>query len=265
MTGNETESRKIQSVDRAFEIIKTLGKQRGATVSELSDDVSLSVSTIHSHLSTLKDHGVVTQEESQYRLGPNLLIMAEHVRNNSRLFHAGREEVDALAENTGECVHLIIEHNGLEVSLYESFHENAAGAEFYIKNRENPSRHLESTAAGKAILAHLPESRVRDIADEHGLVRKTEKTITDVDELLSELETIRERGYAVNDEEEILGMRAVAAPILDSGGDVLGSVSVSAPVSHMNGKTFTDTIPEMILESKNLIEINLETERYDIE
>lgn len=264
MANRSDRSRKVKSVDRACQILDVLGHCDGATVSELSNEVDLSVSTIHSHLSTLKDHGVVTQSKDQYRLGPNLLILGEHVRNHSRLYHAAKEEVDALANETDECVHLVMEHNGLEVSLYESFGDNAVGTEFYVKNREDPNRHLESTAAGKATLAHLGEDRVMEIIDEHGLEEKTENTITDVDELLSTLETIRERGYALNDEEEILGMRAVAVPIQDRTGSVLGAVSVSAPLSHMKDEKFTETVPEKLMETKNLIEINLETEDYAI-
>lgn len=264
MTRQEDQSRQIKSVDRACQILEALGTRDGATVSELSDDIDLSGSTIHSHLSTLKEHGFVSQDETLYGLGPKLLILGEHVRNTSLLYQAGKEEVDALAEETGECAHLVTEHNGLEVSIYESFGEDAVGKEFYIKNREDPNRHMESTAAGKAILAHLGEERVEEIVDEHGLVEKTENTITDVDELHSTIETIRERGYAVNDEEEIPGMRAVAAPIFDGGGTVIGAVSVSAPVSHMKGEQFTETIPESILDTKNVIEINLETVDYDV-
>jgi DNA-binding IclR family transcriptional regulator len=104
---------------------------------------------------------------------------------------------------------------------------------------------------------------VRDIVDEQGLVRQTENTLTDTDELFAELETIRERGYAVNDEEEIRGMRSVGVPIRGIDGDVCGAVSVTGPAARLTGERFESELPDLVMQTANLIEVNLETAAFD--
>jgi DNA-binding IclR family transcriptional regulator len=109
---------------------------------------------------------------------------------------------------------------------------------------------------GKAILAHFPEKRVRDILDRHGLPKITEHTVDDEETLFEELEQIRQQGYARDLEERVRGMRCVAAPILRDG-EVLGAVSVSGPASRMQGERFETEIPDHVMGTANVIEVNI--------
>lgn len=257
MTEHHDSPRKIRSVQSSLSILEALRELDGATVSELSKQVDLSVGTIHTHLATLSDEGYVVKENNTYRLGTQFIVLGEYVRNHSTLYRAGKEEVDRLANETGECIHLILEQDGWEISLYEEFGSKAAGKELYIKNREARRQNLHATASGKAILSQMDDGRVREIID-NGLPQLTENTIVDAQTLLEELETIRERGFAVNDEEEVVGTRAVAAPIQNSKGTVLGAISLSAPSSRLRDDTFRAEIPEQITESANVIELNIQ-------
>nr|WP_239640665.1 IclR family transcriptional regulator C-terminal domain-containing protein [Haloferax denitrificans] len=93
--------------------------------------------------------------------------------------------------------------------------------------------------------------------EQRGLPAQTKNTVTDRDALFEELEQIRERGYAYNDEEEIRGFRAIAAPIEDPSGEVLGSVSVSGPTSLLQGEQFQEHVPKLVTQSANVIEVNI--------
>jgi len=94
---------------------------------------------------------------------------------------------------------------------------------------------------------------------EHGLPAQTENTITDHERLFEDLEGMRERGYAYNDdEEEIEGFRAVGAPIRDIDGRVRGSLSISGPASIMRDERFREELPERVSQSANVIEVNID-------
>jgi len=242
--------------------MQALRKSGETTIAELSETVDLSPGTIHTHLATLQSEGFAIQSGEKYRLGYQLLTLGESVRNFTELFRAGREVIDQLADETGESAHLVIESGGSEIVLYESFGKQAVGTNFYVSNREDPKRYLHCSAAGKAILAHLPDDRVDEIVEQNGLASVTKNTITDREELRSELEAIRDNGFALNDEEQVMGIRAVAAPILkDSDGvsTVTGALSISAPLSRLQSARFEEECPEKMRNAANIIEINLNT------
>ncbi|MFB6101481.1 MAG: IclR family transcriptional regulator [Haloplanus sp.] len=251
--------RKIKSVDTACRLVKLLREHGEATVSQLATDLDLTPGTVHTHLSTLREHGLVVQGEDGYRLGPHFLTLGEFVRNHSDLYQASKEEIESLADESGECVHLLREHQGRLVPIYERFGENAVAVEYHNRKREEPVKHLHCTAAGKAILAYTPAERVEEIIDTVGLPPNTSQTITDRDALLDELETIRRRGYSVADEEQLQGIRAVGAPIKGSDGHARGAVAVSGPTSRLKGDRFESEFPEMVTQTANICEVNYQT------
>jgi DNA-binding IclR family transcriptional regulator len=256
---SEDGGRRVKSVDNAADIVESLRALRGATVSELAERTGLSPGSVHTHLATLRDRGLVRKDDRTYDLGHQFLVLGEYVRNHAPLYRHGREVADGLADDTGEAVHLVVEDDGMEVILYESFGQDAVGTEFYIRNREFVDRHLHYSAAGKAILAHLPRDRVAEIVDRHGLVERTGQTIGDVETLFADLERVRDRGFAVNDEEGVQGLRAVGAPVLDTGNRPIGAISLSAPTSRLGDDPSTGSTPERVMEAANVIEVNVQT------
>lgn len=252
-------SRMIDSVDTTCRIIGELQDQNGGTISELDEGVNVSSATIHAHLATLKKQGLVRQEGQTYELGPRLLTLGEHVRNNSTLFKASKEQVESLAEETGECAHLIVQHGGKLYALYERFGDNAVGIEFHDRKRERPLSHLHCTAAGKAILAHIPEEEVTRILDTQGLPQRTSNTITNREALYDDLERVRERGYAVVDEEQMNGIRAVGVPVTSPTDTVVGALAVSGPTTRLQGELFDEELPDELMRSANVCEVDLQT------
>lgn len=258
-------SRTIAAIDTTCTIVGALQDQNGATISELAAELDVSPATIHAHLASLKKQGFVTQENQTYELGPRLLTLGEHVRNNSSLYKASKDEVERLATETGECAHLIIQHEDKLYALYERFGENAVGIEFHDRKRERPLNHLHCTAAGKAILANLPESEVTDILDSHGMPRRTPNTITDREALFEDLERIRERGFALADEEQMNGIRAVGVPVTSPVGEVVGALAISGPTTRLKGDLFKEELPNKLMRAANVTEVNLQTTTLDSE
>lgn len=248
--------RTLETVSRAFGIVRALKELDGAGVTELADHLDISKSVAYNYLCTLREEKFVVKEDDTYRLSLQFLLVGEYVRNQNTLYRVGKSHLDTLAEETGEFAHLATEQHGLSVNLYKVSGEKAVGTSYQV-NKLQRADYLHFSATGKAILAHLPRERVEWIVDQYGLPAKTDETITDPEELFAELETVRERGYALNDQEEIKGLQAIGAPIRNRHGRVLGSVSVSGPVQRMQNPEYHDEIVEQVVNTANIIEVNV--------
>lgn len=233
----------IESTKTSFRIIEQIKEDGRAGTSELANQLDLPKSTVHRHVKTLEELGYVLEEDGGYRLGLRFLDLGDKSRSQQNLFTIAKPEVDELIEDTDERAQVMVEEHGYGVYIYQTKGERAVKTDSHTGTRV----HLHATAVGKAYLAFLPESRVEEIIDTVGLPAITSETITDPDELFAELEKIRERGVAFNDEEKTVGMRAVGAPIrrTDSG-DVIGGLSFSAPTTRFSGSMYESEIPERI-------------------
>jgi DNA-binding IclR family transcriptional regulator len=248
-------SRSLKTVSTAARVLEVLKHDDGVGVTELANRLDVPKSTAYTQLKTLAENGLVRKDGSDYVLGLKLVSYGEYVREQSTLYRHGKSQVDELAEETNQYTHIVTEDGGRAVNLYQVRGDTSVDGP-YQKNKLQEPDSLHYTAAGKAILAHLPEERVRHIVDAHGLPRRTENTVTDRERLFEELAAVRERGYAYNDEEEIEGFRAIGAPIQNDD-EVLGSISVSGPTSWFHEERFRRTLPERIIKATNIIEVNI--------
>lgn len=253
---NESSWRELKTVTTATKIIQALAELDGAGVTELAAHLELSKSSVHAHLATLREADYLTKAGDEYQLSYQFLLLGEYVRNGSLLFQFGRAKINHLAQETGHYAHLFTEENGLGINIYESRGDDASDYEYQSKKLQQREP-LHVTASGKAILAHLPESRVREIVQRHGLPRMTENTITREEELFEELETIRDQGFAINDEEEIAGFRAVAAPVRVHGDQILGSISISGPTAFFTEDKLRKELSERIMTTAGMIEVRI--------
>jgi len=249
----ETHKNKVKSVERTFRIVGGLQELDGAGVTELSSHLDLPKSTVHNYLSTLEREAYVVKEDDQYRVGLRFLEHGAFARNQSELFEVARPELDRLAEETGELVNLLVEEHGKGIYLYRTRGENAVRVKEHVGNRVS----LHSTALGKAILAHYSDRRLDEIIERHGMPATTDRTVTDREELDEALETVREQGVAFDDEERLSGLRCVAAPVLSNDDRVLGAISVSGPSHRFDGDRFRDELPQRVLETANVLELNV--------
>lgn len=250
---SQRHTRPVEAAATSFRIIEALRNLGGAGASELANHLDMPKSTVYDHLQTLTDIKYLVKDEGTYYVGAQFLSLGGYARSQMKLYRVAASELQKLAEQTGEHVNLMIEEHGRGIFLQKIKGEDAVELDTYVGMRV----YLQTTSLGKAILAHLPERRVDEILEMHGLPRITENTITDPAELKRELAEIRERGYAVDNEERVEGMRCVGAPILDSTENAIGAVSVSGPVSRLDEEKFTTTMPKKVLSTANVIEVNM--------
>lgn len=248
-------SRIIKAVDTTCEIIDVLHESRTMGVTELANELDRSKGTIHSHLATLEQNELVVNEDGKYQLSLKFLLYGTRVRANINAIEIIKNEVDALAEESGEAAQFMIEEHGRGVHVYRGQSRDSNKA-IHPGPSSGDRRCLHHQARGKAILAHLPEERVLEIIDQEGLPAKTENTITTPNELFEELERIRERGVAFDLEETCPGLHCVAAPVKNTEGDVVGAVSVSGPASRVKGPVLEEELPQLVRDTANVIELN---------
>lgn len=249
-------ARTIKSDETLLTIIETLADQGETSIVEIAEETGLSKSTVYFHLATLEQHGLVAKTDSRYRLGLRFFDLGILTRDRQPLFAEAKPKTRELAEETGEKSWCFVEERGKIVYLYGSEGEHPAKT----RSRPGQQKPLHTLAAGKAILAHLPDERREKILDHHGLTELTENTITDRAALREELEEVRERGVAFNNEESIAGLRAVAAPVKKADGGVYGAISIAGPAHRLTGDRLNEEMAQLVLGAANELEINL---RYD--
>lgn len=249
----DTRHRPVETVETALDIVDLLKHTGSAGVTAIADELGLAKSTVHRHVKTLESRGLLVQTGNQYRLSAWFLDYGGHVRNDLQFYDVAKPKAEELAAETDEKVWCVTEEHGMGVHIYGTEGRHSVKTHARVGQRTP----LHQFAAGKAILAHLPEERVDQILREQELPAQTDKTITDPDALRDELEAIRERGVAFNREESVIGVHAVGAPVRDESGTAIGAISVAGPANRLRGDLMTEELPALLLGATNEVEINL--------
>jgi len=229
MSDRETTSAyKVQVLDRAFSILDALAKIKSdASLVELADMVKLHKSTVHRLVMILETYRMLERnpQTGRYHLGLRLFELGTIAVASFDISEGARPHLERIVFETDETVHLCILDDG-EVLYVDKIEPSRSVRMALRAGRRSPSY---CTAVGKAMLAHLPESEVDDIIRRHGLRRLTPNTITTPAELKAELQAIRARGYAIDNEEREEGVRCIATAVLDHVERPLAAIGVSAP------------------------------------
>lgn len=231
-----TPSRRVKSVETAFELIDRLLALGGATPAQLTDEIDLSKSSVHNYLATLEMAGYVVNDGGRYRLGLRFLTNGtaakQMVNVELPIVETLRETAEALAHPTW----WIAEELGRGY-----FVESAApGEKKSVYGSIGKRSYLHAHAPGKAILAQSSEEYAELIAQHHGLPKQTNQTTTDLEALQTELEAIRDQGFAISEGESVLGIFSVGAAFED------GQGRMHALGVFENSRTFAGSQPETI-------------------
>jgi DNA-binding IclR family transcriptional regulator len=244
--------KRIKSVERAFTILELIRDREEVGVTELAADLDCAKSTVHHYTKTLEALDYLENDDGQYRLGIRLLGLGGPARANQQLYQLAKDDVDEIAAETGEQARLIAEQNGYGITLYQSAGENISEPYGPLGSIE----HLHCTAAGKAFLAELAPERAGEFIDNIDFVAYTENTITDPEQLVAELDAIRERGVAFDDEERYEGVRCVATAVTSKTDEPYGAISVAGATDRMNGERYHREIPDLIQNVAGVVEVN---------
>jgi DNA-binding IclR family transcriptional regulator len=219
---------RVQVLDRAFRILNALaenGSELG--LAELTTQLPLHKSTVHRLLMKLEGHRYVERNPAtgKYRLGWRLFELGMQAVARHDLFQLAPPVVEQLMAETGETAHLGVLREGEVLSLVNAESKQTVRTPATVGKR-TPAH---CTSLGKAILAFLPRPQVLEFVRARGLRGYTRKTITQAAGLDAELSRVRERGYAVDDEELEPGLRCIGAPVRDYTGQVVAAISIAGP------------------------------------
>lgn len=246
----------VQSLERAFSLLEALSrKPDGMQLTELAQVTGLHKSTVHRLLASLAALGYVKRPEEggKYRLSLKLLELSGRLTENIDVLELARPHLEQLRDFSNETVHLVVRDGPDIVYIYKA----ESGGSFYrMFSRIGMRRPMYCTASGKSILATLSDEEVLSVWKQSEIVPFTEKTVVTLDRLQADLQTVRARGFAVDDEENEVGVRCVAAVIYDYTGKGAAAFSVSAPVMRM-GEERTEQLAARVLETRGRISAEL--------
>ncbi len=241
----------VQSVDRALSLLELLAKyEDGLGLMELSYQSNLTKSTVHRLLHTLIENGYVKQNEENgpYHLTLKMFQLGVKTVERMDILKISRPYLQRLKDRFGEVIHLVIRDD------QEIVYIDKVETDHTIRMYSNIGKRgtLYSTSVGKAMLAYSHDDILHELWNNMHIEQKTEYTITTWLEFLKEIQRIRKNGYALDQEENELGVKCIGVAILDYTGLPVGAISVSGPIQRMTDSKM-DEITKEILEVKKEI------------
>lgn len=241
----------MQTIDRTAEILHTVGSApSGLTLTEITARLGLPKTTVYRMLQALVKHDFLRKDALSkiYRLGPALLILGANSLHQWDLRSMARPHLQQLARAINETVCLNVLHKNMAICL-ETI-ESDRSTSFVVRVGRQMEFHC--SASGKAILAFLPDEQIRRTLAETGLAACTSRTITDIDQLLEHFQIVRQKGYAFCDGELEIGVRAIAAPILQDDTEVVGSVAIVAPAERLGEEDRMRLLPLLLSTAREI-------------
>lgn len=235
---------RLSSVANAIRLVKAFtDDEYEIGISSLARRLGLGKSTVHRLASTLiaADFLEKNPDTGEYRLGLALFELGALVRRKMDVANEARPFLKTLMEKTGETVHLaVLDHASV---LY--INTIASRQAIRMSSTVGARVPSHSSSEGKALLAFRPAEVVEDVIA-RGLAACTRKTIVKPPALRSELAAVRQRGYALDDEETEEGLRSVAAPIRAHGGSVVAAISIAGPTQRVSKKILQGYAPDVV-------------------
>ncbi len=220
----------MKSVTRSLRVLEAVAQHQPVTVGELTKIFGLPKSTVQRTLVTLAEAGWLRanrKDTTRWEIGARVLAVRPAALQGSSLFAAAREPMIRLRDALNETIHLSVPDALQCMVVVDRVDCDHAVRTFHTIGDTSP---LHATAAGNAVLAHLGKSEIAEVTA-GTLEGYGEETITEPDRLRAELHRVRERGYAVNHNQYLQGVCAIAAPVLDGADTPLAAVAVSLPDS----------------------------------
>jgi DNA-binding IclR family transcriptional regulator len=229
------------TVAKAIGILDILATKAevGISLAELSSLIDMPKSSTHRYLATLQELRLAERKDGdRYCLGTKLIELAGSFLVHSDLRNESQAILNELAEKTGETIHLAVPSGTEVVYIAKVESKHALGMFSHIGARLP----MYCTALGKAILAFGSNEHVLAVTAESLKVR-TPNSIISAQALEAELALTRSRGYAIDDEENEIGIRCVGAPIFDFTATPIAAISISVPRERMDQERYSSLGP----------------------
>jgi IclR family transcriptional regulator, KDG regulon repressor len=246
----------VQSLERALTILNKLSEYPdGIQITRLSEQVGLTKSTIHRLLATLSSMNYVVKDEEtdKYKLGLQVLFLSRNLLNNSDIVAVSKPFLEKLSQEVNETVHLCIEDRG-EVVYIDKI-ESTQTIRMY--SRVGSRAPMYCTGVGKILLSDKNPDVFEEIVSKINFIPKTPSTITSKEQFIEEIEKVKSQGYALDNAENEIVLRCIAAPIFDHKGKIIASFSISGPSNRVTLELINDSLIEKMKQYSIAISRNL--------
>ena len=235
MENKVSKKEKIKSIEKALDLLELLSdKEKEMSITEISKELHMGISTVYRILTTLKCRNYITQnrQTSKYMLGAKLFILGCKVQNTSNLVKTLIPFLQRLSQNTIEAINLGILEGRNVVCIYIIKSKEILKTDVGI-GTELPAH---CSAMGKVLLAFLSEQEFMMLYnnDDEKLPIYTPNSISSVKELKKCIKKVKKQGYAIDEEEFKIGVNCLGVPIINNEGKAIAAISISGPVSRFN-------------------------------
>ncbi len=217
----------VQSVERALTVLEILAREGHAGVSEIAEEMGIHKSTVSRLMGSLVSREMVHQnsDRGKYQLGFGILRLASSIPGRLSLVREARPVLESLALEYKETVNLAVLRSNYAVNVDQAMGPSTLATYDWVGSLTP----LHATSSGKILLAALSADERDRILKETGLSARTSRTVTSRKELDKQLHEAAAKGYAVVREEFEIGLNAVAVPVFNHQGVVIGAISISGP------------------------------------
>jgi DNA-binding IclR family transcriptional regulator len=245
LTTDEMKTPSVPALERGLRILELIASSKtGLTFSQIANSLQVPKSSIHSLLLTFERNGYLHRSETtaKYSCSTKVAHIAEAASESLLVIERAGSVLRKLADSVGFTVHMgVWERN--EVALVAKVNPfSSHRVATWVGKRID----FHCTSLGKCLLAYQPESEVDRLVRECGLLRHNENTICTITRLKQELSKVRSLGYALDDEEEEIGIRCIGVPVVASDEAVSSAISISGSVDQID----ETTVPRLSLRLK---------------
>jgi IclR family pca regulon transcriptional regulator len=259
------EPRYSQSLERGLAILGCFTPTRPVLgIADIADDLGMSRSTTHRYVITLLALGYLEQGASRkYRLGLRVTDLGMSALNSTGLREHAHPYLEELRQRTSYTTSLGV-LDGTDVLFVDRVRSFRRGREETVLDLDTGSRlPAYCTSIGKLLLANLPEGEQRELLAQVKLTKRGPNTITGKRALLDELEEIQSAGFAVDDQELVAGVYAIALPVRNEARDVVAAVGLAAPGSAISLEELVDALAPHVVSTADRISARLGYRRND--
>lgn len=225
-------TKKIGSVIKALNILELFDPQHTElSLAQISKSLEMPKSTLLNFIRTLECEGYLLRNpiSRNYQLGIKTMKLGYNMRSMLTIIHYAIPSMEDLCHQTNCNIYLTTHVDG-SVFYLEGIYSNRRTVKYSVAGKTLP---MHVTASGKAMLSYMPVEHVKEIINRNPLVAYTKHSITDPDALFREIELCHDRGYAIDNEEETLGIRCLSKAVRSPSGYPVGAISISGSTIYM--------------------------------
>lgn len=262
----------LKSNEKLFRIVELLLENGSAGVTELADETPYHKSTVYTHLQTLQENGLAFKSDGKYQLSLKFLTISEQIRNQRPVYRHGHEEIDSLADETGELSYLAVPEDDVVTILHYARGEKAT-----LSVTAGSTVPITEHSVGKVLLAFRSDTASSETAED----LSSEVFVDSAEDISEALEEARNNGFVVAEERDGSGPsiaepdqtgprseshltdvqhKTVAAPVLDEDDEPLAVVAVTGLSKRINGE-YQERLCRQVVRAAAVIERKLDVEQ----